>query len=325
MIQKLMLYGIPVSLLLSGWYFPIGVIIYWVTQNLFSLGQQYWVLHKYPPPVTEGSIPREERQRAGPRGRRPRSPASWLASSRCKPPAPKPAAGFVGHRAGADPVRAVPPPHVPRRRRPPPEPRSLAPAPRGQAEVDAAGAPTADAPTLARRAPTRQSNDAPADPTAGKAACRTAGRAGAEPHAREGVTGQAHARKGHARQGRAGKTAPSQVGQPGQPGTSGVRLVGERIAVLGAPLPASTPVVGATPSRRTARAVPRNGGAAGSGAGRQRSTTKKASPPARVSRNRRVAPSAKRVGRHSDRDVARRPPASAVSHREQWRRSGGLG
>ncbi|HLT12441.1 MAG TPA: membrane protein insertase YidC [Micromonosporaceae bacterium] len=52
MIQKLMLYGIPISLLLSGWYFPIGVIIYWVVQNLVSLGQQYWVLHKYPPPAT---------------------------------------------------------------------------------------------------------------------------------------------------------------------------------------------------------------------------------------------------------------------------------
>jgi YidC/Oxa1 family membrane protein insertase len=52
MIQKLMLYGIPFSLLISGWYFPIGVIIYWVTQNAFSFGQQKWVLHKYPPPVT---------------------------------------------------------------------------------------------------------------------------------------------------------------------------------------------------------------------------------------------------------------------------------
>ena len=57
MIQKLMLYGIPFSLLLSGWAFPIGVVIYWVTQNGFSFGQQYWVLHKYPPPVTAGNIP----------------------------------------------------------------------------------------------------------------------------------------------------------------------------------------------------------------------------------------------------------------------------
>jgi len=50
MIQKFMLYGIPFFTLTSGWYFPIGVIIYWVTNNLITLGQQYWVLHKYPPP-----------------------------------------------------------------------------------------------------------------------------------------------------------------------------------------------------------------------------------------------------------------------------------
>jgi YidC/Oxa1 family membrane protein insertase len=50
MIQTLMLYGIPASLLVSGALFPIGVIIYWVTNNLFSLGQQQWVLRKNPPP-----------------------------------------------------------------------------------------------------------------------------------------------------------------------------------------------------------------------------------------------------------------------------------
>ncbi|MCF0096265.1 membrane protein insertase YidC [Micromonospora sp. MH99] len=52
MIQRLMLYGIPASLLISGSIFPIGVIIYWVTNNLFTLGQQQWVLRKFPPPVT---------------------------------------------------------------------------------------------------------------------------------------------------------------------------------------------------------------------------------------------------------------------------------
>jgi len=54
MIQRLMLYGIPISLLISGTVFPIGVVIYWVTTNLFSLGQQFWVLRKYPPPVSAG-------------------------------------------------------------------------------------------------------------------------------------------------------------------------------------------------------------------------------------------------------------------------------
>ncbi|SCG60531.1 membrane protein insertase YidC [Micromonospora coxensis] len=52
MIQRLMLYGIPLSLLISGAIFPIGVIIYWVTNNLFTLAQQQWVLRKFPPLVT---------------------------------------------------------------------------------------------------------------------------------------------------------------------------------------------------------------------------------------------------------------------------------
>ncbi len=54
MIQRLMLYGIPLSLLVSGALFPIGVVIYWVTNNLFSLGQQQWVLRKFPPPQMAG-------------------------------------------------------------------------------------------------------------------------------------------------------------------------------------------------------------------------------------------------------------------------------
>jgi YidC/Oxa1 family membrane protein insertase len=58
MLQRVMLYGIPASLLISGAIFPIGVIIYWVTNNLFTLGQQQWVLRKFPPPViaTTGRI-----------------------------------------------------------------------------------------------------------------------------------------------------------------------------------------------------------------------------------------------------------------------------
>jgi YidC/Oxa1 family membrane protein insertase len=55
MIQRLMLYGIPFSLLISGSLFPIGVVIYWVTNNLFTLGQQQWVLRKFPPPQMAGA------------------------------------------------------------------------------------------------------------------------------------------------------------------------------------------------------------------------------------------------------------------------------
>lgn len=51
LIQKVMLYGIPVIMIFSGSVFPIGVVIYWTVNNLFSLAQQQYVLRKYPPPA----------------------------------------------------------------------------------------------------------------------------------------------------------------------------------------------------------------------------------------------------------------------------------
>ncbi|MBM2623788.1 membrane protein insertase YidC [Actinoplanes sp. LDG1-06] len=48
MIQRLMTYGIPLSLLVSGVIFPVGVLLYWTTQNVFALGQQAWLLRRYP-------------------------------------------------------------------------------------------------------------------------------------------------------------------------------------------------------------------------------------------------------------------------------------
>lgn len=50
MIQKLMLYGIPASLLISGFFFPIGVLFYWFTNNLWSMGQQFYILKRMPHP-----------------------------------------------------------------------------------------------------------------------------------------------------------------------------------------------------------------------------------------------------------------------------------
>ncbi|GAB1642007.1 membrane protein insertase YidC [Krasilnikovia sp. MM14-A1259] len=48
--QRLTLFAIPLSLLVSGAFFPIGVVLYWLTQNLFAYGQQVWILRRYPPP-----------------------------------------------------------------------------------------------------------------------------------------------------------------------------------------------------------------------------------------------------------------------------------
>ncbi|GGQ82361.1 membrane protein insertase YidC [Couchioplanes azureus] len=50
-VQRLMLFGTPLSLLVSGALFPIGVVLYWLTQTLFAYGQQAWVLRRYPAPA----------------------------------------------------------------------------------------------------------------------------------------------------------------------------------------------------------------------------------------------------------------------------------
>lgn len=100
MVQRLMLYGIPVSLLVSGSIFPIGVIIYWVTNNLFTLAQQQWVLRKFPPPPTAktGAAART--------GGQPAKTGGLLGGRKAQPAAKAPAAApkVAGPKPGAKPV-----------------------------------------------------------------------------------------------------------------------------------------------------------------------------------------------------------------------------
>ena len=57
MMQRLMLYFLPLTLIFSGVFFPLGAVIYYVISNLFSLGQQFYVLRKFPPPAMAGAKP----------------------------------------------------------------------------------------------------------------------------------------------------------------------------------------------------------------------------------------------------------------------------
>jgi YidC/Oxa1 family membrane protein insertase len=49
-VQKLMLYVIPVGVLASGFLFnfPLGVLLYWFTNNLWTLGQQAYIVRFHP-------------------------------------------------------------------------------------------------------------------------------------------------------------------------------------------------------------------------------------------------------------------------------------
>jgi len=68
--QKLFLYLAPVMLGFSGFLFPIGVLIYWMTTNFWSMGQQFFIIRKMPPLVPGQGAPGKggvqlEKSRAG--------------------------------------------------------------------------------------------------------------------------------------------------------------------------------------------------------------------------------------------------------------------
>jgi YidC/Oxa1 family membrane protein insertase len=50
--QKILLYVFPFMFAIGGVGFPIGVLIYWSTTNLWSMGQQFWVIRNNPSPGT---------------------------------------------------------------------------------------------------------------------------------------------------------------------------------------------------------------------------------------------------------------------------------
>jgi YidC/Oxa1 family membrane protein insertase len=62
--QKILLYVFPVIFAVSGINFPVGVLIYWFTTNLWSMGQQFWVIRNNPQPGTPAFAAREERRAA---------------------------------------------------------------------------------------------------------------------------------------------------------------------------------------------------------------------------------------------------------------------
>lgn len=60
--QKIMLYMLPVIMGVSGVNFPIGVLIYWTTTNLWSMGQQFYTIRKMPAPGSEAERLLNERK-----------------------------------------------------------------------------------------------------------------------------------------------------------------------------------------------------------------------------------------------------------------------
>jgi YidC/Oxa1 family membrane protein insertase len=91
MVQKFLLYVMPASLFVSGFFFPIGVLLYWMSNNLWTLGQQYFVLKRMPPPPGSDAakaLAAAERAAIDPKALAPKPGAKPVRTKGAKPATP---------------------------------------------------------------------------------------------------------------------------------------------------------------------------------------------------------------------------------------------
>ncbi len=62
--QKILIYVFPLMFAVFGINFPIGVLFYWLTTNLWSMGQQFYVIRRNPSPGSPAAAALEARQAA---------------------------------------------------------------------------------------------------------------------------------------------------------------------------------------------------------------------------------------------------------------------
>ncbi|MEU3254701.1 membrane protein insertase YidC [Streptomyces sp. NPDC006997] len=59
--QKMLMYVFPVIFAVFGINFPVGVLVYWLTTNLWTMGQQMYVIHNNPTPGSKAQAAYLER------------------------------------------------------------------------------------------------------------------------------------------------------------------------------------------------------------------------------------------------------------------------
>ncbi len=187
MVQKVLLYGMPVSLFVTGFFFPIGVLLYWMTNNLWTLGQQFFILRKMPPPGSPAALAKAaaDKPAVDPKTLAPKPGAKPVRTSKGGRPA---GPGVTLTKGGTDG----------------PAPEGTAPAAAPDAAPDAAAGP----------------GDAPAPPRPADGGTPTGGPpAGASPNGSTGATAAGKGNRGGGRNGRPATRAPH--GRPA--GTGGKR------------------------------------------------------------------------------------------------------
>lgn len=59
--QKILLYVLPLVFAFSGVYFPLGTVLYWLTSNFWTMGQQLYVIRRMPAPGTDAEKAHQRR------------------------------------------------------------------------------------------------------------------------------------------------------------------------------------------------------------------------------------------------------------------------
>lgn len=61
--QRMMMYGMPLIFFITGPQFQVGVLIYWLVSNVWTMGQQWWTIRNMPAVGSEAYKKRQERRR----------------------------------------------------------------------------------------------------------------------------------------------------------------------------------------------------------------------------------------------------------------------
>ena len=233
--QKMLLYVLPIVFAVSGVNFPIGVLIYWTTTNLWSMGQQFYVIRRNPTPGSEAERMLKERQakKAAKRG-------IALPEESAEPEKPRGQRQQPVRKDRARPAAAVPPPA-------------------------ASGRPGGGKPAGAKPAGAKPAGAKPAGarPAGGTGAGKSAGAkpAGAKPAGGTGAAKPAGARPGGTGAGKpaTGKSSPGSSGGSAPSSTSPSKAPGSGASRDGKPTGPRRP--GATPAGPSGAARARDGGA----------------------------------------------------------------
>jgi YidC/Oxa1 family membrane protein insertase len=95
--QKMMLYIFPIIFAVGGINFPVGVLIYWLTSNVWTMGQQFYIIRRNPAPGTPAYEAWELRRKARAahkaargHGPKPEGPEPDGGGNGARPKAPQP-------------------------------------------------------------------------------------------------------------------------------------------------------------------------------------------------------------------------------------------